>query len=350
MSKIYFMWFSRKRKAEHFIFQLRLMTFLRLWNIFSLVFSFFLSRIAKRPFVLGMPWSISAEPCGLCNLQCPECPVGAGVLTRKGDLMTTAFFSKILDDAGSRLMWVNLFFQGEPMINPHLSQMVEEATKRRIYTNMSTNGHYLSEKRCAQLIESKLSHLIVSLDGITPATYSLYRKGGDLKRVQQGIERMVQMRKQSGQKRPFISVQFVVFKHNEHEIDALKKWCKEAGVDKLDLKSAQINDFGNNTVAPSSIEKYSRYQTMPDGSLEVKQKMQNHCFKQWSSGVVSWDGKMAPCCFDKDLEFSPGNLTHTPLEKIWYSKQLVGFRKTVLTNKKSIEMCQNCPEGRSWLI
>jgi radical SAM protein with 4Fe4S-binding SPASM domain len=121
-------------------------------------------------------------------------------------------------------------------------------------------------------------------------------------------------------------------------------------VDKLDLKSAQINDFGNNTVAPSTIEKYSRYHNLSDGKLEIKQKMQNHCFKQWSSSVVSWDGKMAPCCFDKDLEFSPGNLTQTPLEKLWHSKRLVGFRKTVLTNKKSIEMCQNCPEGRSWLI
>lgn len=344
------MWFSGKRKAEHFIFQLTLMTISRLSNIFALVFSFFLSRLLKKPIVIGMPWSLSVEPCGLCNLQCPECPVGAGVLTRKGDLMTTSLFSRILEDAGPKLMWVNMFFQGEPMINPHIAEMVAEATKRNIYTNMSTNGHFLSEKRCEQLIESKLSHLIVSLDGITPATYSLYRKGGDLKKVQEGIKKIVELRKELGQKRPFISVQFVVFKHNEHEIDELVKWCKSIGVDKLDLKSAQINDFGNNTVTPSSIKKYSRYKTLPNGNLEMKHPIQNHCFKQWSSGVVSWNGQMAPCCYDKDLEHSPGNINQETIKKIWINKQLINFRKVVLTKKNGIEMCRNCPEGRNWLI
>lgn len=296
-----------------------------------------------------MPWALSIEPCGLCNLQCPECPVGAGVLTRKGDQMTSTTFTKILDEAGPRLMWINLYFQGEPMINPHVAEMIAEATKRNIYTCMSTNGHYLSEKRCAQLIESGLSSLVVSLDGITPTTYSHYRKGGDLKKVQEGIKRMVEMRQLSERKRPYISVQFVVFRHNEHEIADLRNWCRSIGADKLELKSAQINDFGNQTVAPSSIDRFSRYKTQPDGSFEIKKRLYNHCSKQWGSAVISWDGQMAPCCYDKDLEYSPGNIIYDPLKTLWKNKRLTNFRKAVLTNKSSIGMCRNCMEGRSWL-
>jgi MoaA/NifB/PqqE/SkfB family radical SAM enzyme len=344
------MWFSKKRKINHDLFFVSLITPIRFWNLLSLVFSFFWAKLRRLPVIAGMPWSISVEPCGLCNLQCPECPVGAGVLTRNGDRMTTTLFTKIVTDAGPRLLWVNLFFQGEPMMNPHVHEMVTEATKRHLYTCMSTNGHFLSEKRCTQLIESRLTHLIVSLDGITPATYSFYRKGGDLKKVQEGILRMVALRRKSGRNRPFISVQFVVFQHNEHEIAEVESWCRAAGVDKLDLKSAQINDFGNNTVAPSSIAQFSRYQVCADGSLAMKKKMRNHCFKQWCSAVVSWDGQVAPCCYDKDLEFSPGSIAMEPLRQIWFNHRLTNFRKTILVHKNNLDMCCNCPEGRGWLM
>lgn len=344
------MWISAKQQFRHFLVLARLINFTRLWNLLQLGFSFFWSRIVKKPGLYGMPWAISVEPAGMCNLQCPECPVGAGVLTRKGDLMPLSLFKQILEQSGPRLMWVNLFFQGEPFINPHLTEMVSAASKQNIYTNISTNGHYLSEKKCLQLIEAGLSNLIISLDGITTETYSRYRKGGDLTKVQKGIERILKLRKDLKKSFPIITVQFVVFSHNQHEIKPLIKWCKQVGVDKLDLKSAQINDFGNGTVQPSTISRFSRYKTLPDGSLEMKNKSYNHCFRQWGSLVVSWDGQIAPCCYDKNLDLSPGNMMLKPLKNIWQSKSLGHLRQTILKEKNRIEMCRNCPEGRRFLI
>ncbi|HHU56798.1 MAG TPA: SPASM domain-containing protein, partial [Bacteroidales bacterium] len=74
------------------------------------------------------------------------------------------------------------------------------------------------------------------------------------------------------------------------------------------------------------------------------------CYKQWSSAVVSWDGQVAPCCYDKDLDYSPGNIRQVPLPELWKGKKMQDFRNQVLTNKARIEMCRNCPEGRKWLI
>ncbi len=339
--------FSVKNEVKHLFYALRIITPIRLWNLLKLGFSFYWSRVIRKPYIAGMPWSLSVEPSGFCNLQCPECPLGAGVLTRTGYLMTTTLFTKILDDAGPGLMWVNLFFQGEPMINPHVSEMITQATKRNIYTCISTNGHFLSEKHCHQLIDAGVSQLIVSLDGITPETYSHYRRGGDFLKVQEGVKRIVEIRNQSGKNLPYIIVQFVVFKHNEHEIDRLANWCKSAGVDRLNLKSAQINNFGIQTVAPSSIAQFSRYSTLPNGSLKMKNKSYNHCSKQWGSLVISCDGQLAPCCYDKDLKYSPGNINQESLKSLWYSKQLIDFRKMILTSRKNTDICQNCPEGRS---
>lgn len=345
------MWFSEKRRISHFFYCLKLISYIRLWNFLLLSFSFFLSRLIKKPNVSGMPWAISVEPSGICNLKCPECPVGAGIISRKGDFMAPALFSKILEDAGTRLMWINFYFQGEPMINNHIFEMIKEASKHNIYSCISTNGHFLSKEQCLRLIEANLSNLIISLDGLTQDVYSKYRKGGDVDKVKDGIKQMVELRQKSGNKLPYITVQFVVFKHNEHEIEPMINWCRSAGVDKLEFKQAQINNFENRTViAPSSIARFSRYNTLADGSIEMKKKLYNHCFKQWGSVVISWNGQLAPCCYDKDLIYSPGNIKNGSLKDIWYGKSLNGFRNQILTSKKNIDICNNCPVGRSIIM
>ncbi|MEI4896401.1 hypothetical protein Q8G71_34475, partial [Klebsiella pneumoniae] len=83
---------------------------------------------------------------------------------------------------------------------------------------MSTNGHFLSPENCDKLIEAGLSELIISLDGISRQSYSRYRKGGNLDKVLQGIESMVKRRKELNKHKPLITVQFIVFEHNEQEI------------------------------------------------------------------------------------------------------------------------------------
>ncbi len=343
-----FMWFSIKRKITYWLFCFKFLSLKRTWNIILLTVSFYLSRLKKKPVVLGLPWAISAEPCGHCNLHCPECPVGAGVTNRKGGVMAPALFSKILNDAGDELMWTNLYFQGEPMLSPHLPQMVYLALQRNIYTCLSTNSQTLEEENIQKLIDSGLSEIIISMDGFSIETYSKYRIGGSLIKVKESVERLIEKRNQSGKITPFVTVQMVVFLHNQNETGVVKKWCKSAGVDRLNLKQAQINRFGNNIIEPSSIKKHSRYIKKHDGSYEMKQKMYNHCPKQWGSLVIAWNGKVVPCCYDKELEYSPGDINNNYLKNIWKGNLMTSFRAKILTGKKDISICNNCPEGRTF--
>jgi radical SAM protein with 4Fe4S-binding SPASM domain len=344
------MWLSKKQLLLHAVVVLRKVTFRGLTNSFLLTFSFFWSRILKRPVVAGLPWALSVEPSGICNLQCPECPVGAGILTRKGGMMRPDLFGKIVNEAGKELRVINLFFQGEPMLNNKIGDLIQIAHKKRIYTNMSTNGHNLTEERCQELVNAGLTRLIISLDGITRESFSIYRKGGSLEKVRDGITNILRVRKSLRSVTPFVVVQFLVFRHNEHEIPKLKSWCREVGVDRLELKTAQFNDFGNDVVKPPLKNKYSRYKPVNDNQLVLKGKAYNHCYKQWSSAVVSWDGRVAPCCYDKDLDFSPGNVTDVPMKEVWNSSAMQKFRKQILTHRKAFEMCRNCPEGRNPVI
>jgi radical SAM protein with 4Fe4S-binding SPASM domain len=60
--------------------------------------------------------------------------------------------------------------------------------------------------------------------------------------------------------------------------------------------------------------------------------------------VVTWDGKVVPCCYDKDADHQQGNLLEEPLSEIWKNQNYIAFRKQVLKNRTETEICKNCGE------
>jgi radical SAM protein with 4Fe4S-binding SPASM domain len=65
--------------------------------------------------------------------------------------------------------------------------------------------------------------------------------------------------------------------------------------------------------------------------------------------VISWDGLVVPCCFDKDAQHTLGDLKGKSFKEIWHNDSYVQFRKQVLQSRKNIDICANCSEGtRVW--
>ncbi|MGB3463893.1 MAG: SPASM domain-containing protein, partial [Cyclobacteriaceae bacterium] len=111
------------------------------------------------------------------------------------------------------------------------------------------------------------------------------------------------------------------------------------------LKTAQIYDYENGSDLIPTIDKYSRYKKGEGGKYTIKNKLLDHCWKMWHSCVITWDGKIVPCCFDKDAQFDMGNLREQSFESIWNSKPYMSFRENLFRSRSSIEMCTNCTEG-----
>ena len=65
----------------------------------------------------------------------------------------------------------------------------------------------------------------------------------------------------------------------------------------------------------------------------------------WSSTVITVDGKLVPCCFDKDASHLLGNIEDQSIREIWKGKDYHEFRKNVLTQREKIDICKNCSEG-----
>lgn len=317
----------------------------KIWNLLRLYFSYHWSRITGRPAHAGMPMKIGIEPTTSCNLRCPECPSGLRSFTRPTGMLSLGHFQSMTDELRKDLIYMLMYFQGEPYLNPEFLPMVRYASKRGIYVATSTNGHYLTPEKAEETVKSGISEVLISVDGVTQESYQSYRIGGQLEKVKTGIRNLVEARKALKSRRPFIILQFLVTGPNEHEVEAVKRLGKELGVDKVALKTAQIYDFENGSPLIPKADKYSRYRKGSDGKYHIKNRMKNQCWKLWQGAEITWDGRVLPCCFDKDAQYEMGQLGRRSFRDIWRSKAYRDFRGNILKGRGEVDICRNCTEG-----
>ena len=320
-------------------------TFRRFVNTLKIYSSFWLSRLLSKSIHWGQPISISIEPTTSCNLSCPECPSGLKKFSRPTGKITREDFQLILEQMSKTLQYITFYFQGEPLLHSQFAEFVSLAKRHKIVVGTSTNAHFLDKQRAHDIISSGLDRLIISLDGTDAESYVKYRRGGDFNLVIENIKTMVEARKQRNVKHPFLELQFLVLKHNEHQIEEIKSLSKELGMDKVVLKSAQVYEFEEGNDFIPEMDKFARYEKREDGKYQIKNKLPNHCFRMWSGCVLTWDAQVVPCCFDKDADFKFGNIKNQDFAKIWHNADYDKFRQQILTDRSKIDICRNCSEG-----
>ena len=321
------------------------LSFKKLFNIMQLGISYVSRRFSDYPVRHGLPYAMSVEVSTFCNLQCTECPSGQRKFTRPTGLINSAFFEQIIDQVKNHLVYLTLYFQGEPYLHPQFLSLVRYAHQNGIYTATSTNGHFLTKENAKETIASGLDRIIVSLDGMDQETYATYRVTGDVEKVKAGLKNLVEAKREHHAATPYIILQFIVFAHNKHQIDAVKAYGKALGVDEVQIKSAQIYDFdkGRNLLIDDT--KYSRYERLEDGGWQIRSKLPDRCWRMWSACVMTWDGMIVPCCFDKDADHRFGNLKDESFKQIWQGEAYHQFCEKVFINRKQIDICRNCSEG-----
>tara|TARA_Y100000385_G_scaffold230921_1_gene242694 strand:- start:5 stop:1021 length:1017 start_codon:yes stop_codon:yes gene_type:complete len=324
---------------------LKFLSFVKVINLAKLYVSFLCSRLNHNAKISGQPVALSIEPTTTCNLGCPECPSGLKQFSRKTGNLSTELNKKIIDQLFKNLAYINYYFQGEPYLNKNFFEFIEYANSKNVFCSTSTNGHFLNDKNCKKTIESGLKRLIISVDGNDQKSYEMYRKNGDYERVIRGTKNIIKWKKKLNSQYPNIIFQFLVVKPNEHLVDEMKILSKELGVNEFRVKTAQFYDFKDgNSLMPEN-QKYSRYVKRNDGKYYLKNKFKNHCWRMWSSAVITVNGELVPCCFDKDATHKIGNLKNQSFNAIWFSKAYNRFRNKILNDREEIDICKNCSEG-----
>jgi radical SAM protein with 4Fe4S-binding SPASM domain len=314
-------------------------------NALSAAVSYMQSSFTGQAVIKGMPVSVSIELTNSCNLNCPECLSGSGKMTRGKGFIDPDLFGKIIAELKPYLYYLTLYFQGEPMLHPHFFSLLRKS--KRIRTSVSTNGHFLSEENAAKIAQSGLNRLIVSLDGMDQSTYSAYRVKGDFAKVMEGIRNIANARKKNHSSLR-LEIQFLVNRYNEHQIPEARKfaWRMRAS---LKLKSMQITHKTDFEEWLPSLERFRRYKKI-NNEYVIKSSFPDGCARLWFNPVITWDGKVLPCCFDKDAGYVMGDLNEDSFRDIWNGPKYRSFRKSILSARWMTDICRNCTSGLNGVI
>jgi len=289
------------------------------------------------------PHFISIETTNFCNLHCPQCPVGMNKISPiEKSTFNFDLFKKMINELSPTLHHVILYFQGEPLLNNQLVDLIQFAHNSQVYTSTSTNGQFLNKMIAKKIVLSGLDKLIVSIDGSTQEVYETYRVGGNLQKAIDGIRYIVEWKEELKSLTPFVEIQFLVLKTNEHQMKEMKKLARSLRVERLSFKTAQLYDFENGNELLTSQNRYARYKMTKDGKYSIKGRQANHCWRMWSGAVINVHGEVLPCCFDKSSRHSFGSIVDNTFSFCWHGTEASKFRREIINNRKQVEMCRNC--------
>ncbi len=311
-----------RTKSKHVAAFLLRNSLIKVWNLIRVSVAERLGETHN----FGYPYILTMEPTNRCNLKCPLCPTGKGLVGRPIQSMAQDAHHRIIDEIGKYVYVINYQNWGEPTLAKELPKLIRYSHEHNIFTCLATNGHY---KRALNdsLLESHLDHITFAVDGSDNETYSKYRHGGKLSLVIQNIRDLLQKRDQENLRYPFVELQFLVFEHNLHDLNKIQTMARGLKVDGLLVRA------GEGPENESVLRQYYTWDTQ-----------KNFCSRFWYTATIASDGGVVPCCnyYYQCDDF--GNISNTSFSDVWNNANFRQSRENVAN--KSIpqlhSVCRNC--------
>ncbi|MBU1626636.1 SPASM domain-containing protein, partial [bacterium] len=266
----------------------------------------------------------------------------------------------------------------EPLVRDDIIEILSESTKiRRIH--LITNGSLLDPKLCHLLcniaVKNPLSPGLVGVD------ISYYGKLADETLTSnvttQGLDNILEEKKSSAQKFPFINFKMVISEDNIPMIVPFYEYSIEKGVDICSFLSKTSSANFNRSKMQKEIkdvERLSRPQSLKledldkkllkeqlDRVVQLSKKCRTQlrfspslpvdkfydlliansdfkelcCYAPWTFAAISAYGDLFPCS-----NFSLGSLLDHSLKELWYSENMKQFR--LLIKKGLLPNCKIC--------
>lgn len=190
----------------------------------------------RHDYLVSKPLGLIVDPANGCTLHCPGCLHNKEFSEKispdwPNAILSEEKFTSFLENYGSYATLIAFFNWGEPLINKFTPQFIKIAKSYMLKTSLSSN---LSIDFDADaLVLSGLDYMTLSIDGTTAKTYNLYRQGGDFNKVIENAKKLVTAKKKYNMKTPFLSWQFLLYEHNENEVETAKEMGKTLGVNDI---------------------------------------------------------------------------------------------------------------------
>ena len=294
------------------------------------------------------PYLFYIDSVSYCNLQCPFCPTGAKTNDRDNSKLSLSQFKHLMNHMGDYLYEIVFCNWAEPFLNNDVPDMIRHAKKFHIPIRISTNLSFpLSRKKAENIIRCGIDYLTISVDGATQESYEKYRIGGNLQLVLKNIKLLNELKVELGLDTPIMEWQFLVFKHNEHEIELAKQIAKELKIPIRFASPYLTNSVNQDDWIPTSTQ-YS--QNIP--IVDLNEKWENHpivdykknspCRWLWSAMVFGSDLSVSPC--DGIINTANSFGSFNTLHDTWNNEKFVSARQFFKNGKieKGL-ICCKCP-------
>ena len=320
---------------------------------------------------------IYIEPTNMCNLGCSTCM--RNVWDEPLGKMLPGTFQKIIQSIMEITPLPTVFFggYGEPLLHPDTIDMVKICTELGCPVEMITNGTLLHQGIIDYIIKLGVKRLWVSIDGVTPESYSDIRLGNELPNVLKNMYALRKSRELRGAQFPRLGIAFVAMRKNISELAELIRIAKGLGVDTISVSnvlphtmalrqqilypdslingdsgaSEWINapeislprlDFDNH-VSSEIIKLFKIHRSIKIGRQSVELGVDSCPFIMDGSVSIRWDGTVSPCPtlmhtnesyledhLRKSVAYSVGNLNDQSLQEIWNITSYREFREKVI--------------------
>lgn len=331
---------------------------------------------ARREGVLtvdAQPFDVTINASTGCNLSCPYCEVGKGDLLRPAGLLSQQHHDSIMTPLLDTLFIARYFGTGESLLNPRLPEMIALSRNSGVYSVISTNlSLKLDDAYIDRLIDSGLTLLSIACDGASRETYEKYRVGGDFDLVMNNMKRFIARKRERGLQYPLIEWRFLVFSHNEHEVDHARKMALDIGVDIVDFYfgvtpkdvERQVNGVAkavgrqlNPATSGPAIDNALRRKDTPfrnlpkpnatAGSPVLSHQPGGKCDWLYFAAYLYPKGEVAPCCHPGAPQQDMGIARHG-LDDVWNNDNYQNARAYVKDNTHQCKaLCVDCPMPKS---
>ena len=305
---------SDRVSVPHLMAFLRYNSPLKAANLVRVMLEMKLGRVE----VKGKPFIMFLEVNNICNLHCPFCLTGKDTtLDRPKRNMSLEEMKQSIEAVADYLYFIQLYNWGEPLLNKDLFEFIRYAHQRRIFTMVSSNMNFARPGLAEQTVDSGLDYFISAIDGFSPESYVKYRRGGDFEKAIRNMEDVLTKRKQQGVDHPFVEWQYVVFRHNQHELEAARTFAERIGVDYFHPIPGYIEDSEWITGLPEF-----------QAELGLPASVAG-CMRPWTHLNIRADGGIAACCYEFFKKDDFGNIFETPFGQLWNNDMFITARKVL---------------------
>jgi hypothetical protein len=222
---------------------------------------------------------------------------------------------------------------GEIFLNPELSAILRSAYELGIEITID-NGVNLNSVRddaLEALVKYRVRSVTIAIDGATPDSYRAYRRGGDLDRVIDNIEKLNGHKRRHGSRFPVLTWQFVIFGHNEHELAQARARAQSLGM--RFATKLNVEGWGEQYSPVRDREKVRAESGFGAASFtEFRERYGREllapCQDFWIRPQVNWDGTLLGCCVNMWGGF--GNVFESGLDACLASERYTYTQRMLL--------------------